>query len=267
MLRSVPVYKLDDEKLSLEKPLNKKPETPTNENNTSQTAWLTQLNRPEIYFTLALLALGLIITTTPLGRWIFAVDSQQFWWFMTRSAGIVAYLLLWLSTVWGLAVPSRLVAPVLEGGYTFDFHQFISLLSIAFVVLHMLILTFDRFLPYSLLQILIPFISPYRPEWVGIGVISFYIMVVVAGTFYIRTRIGMNTFRMIHYFSLLAYFGVTLHGLFSGTDSPLASMQNIYLGSTLVVIVLTIYWLNQKYEQKQAAKRKAIAAARAKTRR
>ena len=251
----------------MEKPLNKKPETPTNENSVSQPAWLSKLNRPEFYLALAVLVIVLIITLTPFGKWMFAVDSQQFWWFVTRSAGIVAYLLLWLSTVWGLAVPSKLVAPVLEGGYTFDFHQFISLLSIAFVLLHILVLTFDRFLPYSLLQILIPFISPYRPEWVGMGVISFYIMVTVAGTFYLRTRIGMENFRLIHYFSLVAYFGVTLHGLFAGTDSPLASMQNIYLGSSLVVIGLTIYWLNQKYEQKQAAKRKAIAAARAKIRR
>ncbi len=247
--------------------MNKKSDTPVTENNLSQPTWISQLNRPEIYLALAVLLIGLVIAFTPLGKWLFGVDSQQLWWFVTRSAGIVAYLLLWLSTVWGLAVPSKVVAPVLEGGYTFDFHQFISLLSIAFVVFHIMALTLDRYLPYSLFQILIPFISPYRPEWVGIGVISFYIMIVVAGTFYLRSRIGMNTFRQIHYFSLAAYLGVTLHGLFSGTDSPLSSMQFIYLGTGLIVLVLTVYWLNQKSKQNQAAKQKAIAAARAKNRR
>ncbi|MEI7847598.1 MAG: hypothetical protein WCK35_17480 [Chloroflexota bacterium] len=247
--------------------MNTKPNTPETENVPPQPTWLAQLNRPEIYLALVVLLIGLGILFTPLGKWMFAVDSQQFWWFITRSAGIVAYLLLWLSVVWGLAVPSKLVAPVLEGVYTFDFHQFISLLSIAFVLLHILVLTLDRYLPYSLFQILIPFISPYRPEWVGLGVISFYIMLIVAGTFYIRARIGMNTFRQIHYFSLAAYLGVTLHGLFSGTDSPLVSMQFIYLGSSFVVIVLTVYWLNQKSKQNQLAKQKALAAARAKNRR
>ncbi len=247
--------------------MDNKPNTPEKENDDSQPDWLTQLNRPEIYLALAGLLIGLIIIFTPLGKWLFAVDSQQIWWFVTRSAGIVAYLLLWLSTVWGLAVPSKVVAPVLEGGYTFDFHQFISLLSIAFVLLHILALTLDRYLPYTLLQILIPFISPYRPEWVGIGVISFYIMLVVAGTFYIRSRIGMNTFRQIHYFSLAAYLGVTLHGLYSGTDSPLVSMQYIYLGTGLIVIILIIYWLNQKSKQNLLAKQKARAAARARNKR
>ena len=247
--------------------MDNKPNTPEKENDDSQPDWLTQLNRPEIYLALAGLLIGLIIIFTPFGKWLFAVDSQQIWWFVTRSAGIVAYLLLWLSTVWGLAVPSKVVAPVLEGGYTFDFHQFISLLSIAFVLLHILALTLDRFLPYTLLQILIPFISPYRPEWVGIGVISFYIMLVVAGTFYIRSRISMNTFRQIHYFSLAGYLGVTLHGLYSGTDSALVSMQYIYLGTGLIVIILTVYWLRQKAKQNQAAKQKAAAAARARNRR
>ena len=54
---------------------------------------------------------------------LFASDSTQIWWFVTRSAGIIAYLLLWFSTVWGLAVPSKLLTPVLEQTFTVDFHE------------------------------------------------------------------------------------------------------------------------------------------------
>jgi predicted ferric reductase len=193
-------------------------------------------------------------------NWLFATDSTQLWWYITRSAGIVAYLLLWLSMVWGLAVPSKIITPVLDQGYTFDFHQFISLLAIGFALLHIIVLTFDRYLPYSTLQILIPFLSPYRPLWVGIGVISFYIIVLVTVTFYLRSRIGMKAFRAIHVFSLLGYLGITLHGLYSGTDSPLLSMQLLYRGTGLVVIFLTIYWLVQKYLHNIELKQKAEAA-------
>ena len=247
--------------------MNNNPKTPLNEGDPAQPSWVEQLNRPEVFLTLGLLLVGLLILFTPAGKWLFGVDSQQLWWYITRSAGIVAYLLLWLSTVWGLAVPSKIVAPVLEGGYTFDFHQFISLLAIAFALLHALVLMLDRYLPYSIFQVLVPFLSPYRPQWVGIGVISLYIMILVAATFYVRARIGMNTFRLIHYTSLLGYLGVTVHGLTSGTDAPLASMQFIYYGSSLVVIGLTVYWLRQKSKQNQLAKQKAAAASRSKTRR
>ena len=189
---------------------------------------------------------------------LFASDSTQIWWFVTRSAGIIAYLLLWFSMVWGLAVPSKLLKPVLDQTFTVDFHEFISLLSIGFTLLHVFVLMIDRFLPYTLLQILIPFLSPYRPFWVGMGVIAFYISLLVTVTFYMRSKIGMQTFRSIHMLSLLGYLGVTLHGLYAGTDSPLVAMQLLYKGTALVVIFLTAYWLGLKYQQNREVKEKAL---------
>jgi predicted ferric reductase len=190
-------------------------------------------------------------------RQLFASDSTQIWWYVTRSAGIIAYLLLWFSTVWGLAVPSRLFNPVLEQTFTVDFHEFISLLSIGFTLLHVFVLTIDRYLPYTPLQILVPFLSPYRPFWVGMGVLAFYITLLVTITFYMRSKIGVKTFRSIHILSLLGYLGGTLHGIYAGTDSPLVSMQLLYKGTALSVVFLTIYWMGLKYVQKQEAKKQA----------
>jgi predicted ferric reductase len=237
---------------------------PDYEHSGKQALWQIFLEGLAIFGILALLVVGLVLIFTPAGswlasslNWLFAADSQQLWWYVTRSSGIIAYLLLWLSMVWGLAVPSKIAASLLDGVYTFDFHQFISLLSIGFALVHILVLTLDRYLPYSTLQILVPFLSPYRPLWVGIGVISFYIIVLVTVTFYLRSRISMSTFRSIHVLSLLGYLGITLHGLYAGTDAPLLSMQLIYRGTGLTVIFLTVYWLVLKYYQRQEDKKKA----------
>ncbi len=185
--------------------------------------------------------------------WLFSLNSVQLWWYVTRSAGIIAYLLLWFSTAWGLAVPSKLLDPLIDRNFTYDFHQFISLLSIGFMVLHILVLTFDRYLPYSTWQVLIPFLSPYRPLWVGIGVISAYLILLVTVTFYLRSRIGMRAFRLIHILSLAGYLGATLHGLFAGTDSALPVMTLLYKGTGLVIVFLTVYWLIMRLGGKQAA--------------
>ena len=174
---------------------------------------------------------------------LFALDSQQAMWYVTRAAGVMAYLLVWLSTVWGLAIPTKLVDRLLHRSFTFDFHQFISLLSLGFLALHIFVLTADRYLPYSLAQILVPFLSPYRPLWVGVGVIAFYLLLLVTGTFYVRQRIGMKAFRAIHYTSLLAYLGATVHGLMAGTDSSLPALLAMYVVSFLVIVFLTTYWL------------------------
>jgi sulfoxide reductase heme-binding subunit YedZ len=174
---------------------------------------------------------------------LYALSTEQAMWYLTRAAGIMAYLLLWLSTVWGLVIPSKLFGEVLSGEFSFDFHKFISLFSLGFLGLHIFVLTADRYLPFTVAQILVPFIAPYRPLWVGIGVIAFYLTLLVTVTFYLRKQIGMKAFRVIHYTSLLAYFAAVLHAVMSGTDSSLPAVSLLYLGTSAVVVFLTVYWL------------------------
>jgi predicted ferric reductase len=218
--------------------------------NRTYPAWQVAVSILVTLFIVGLVLLTAVAAMTPTGqslgnyiRWLFAADSVQIWWYVTRASGIIAYLLLWFSTVLGLAVTSKYLDGMLDRLFTYDFHEFISLLSVAFTLVHVLVLTVDRYLPYSLAQILVPFISPYRPFWVGVGVIAFYIVALVTITFYLRNKIGAKSFRVIHYLSLLGYLGVTLHGYYAGTDTALPSMQILYKVSGLVVLFFTIYWV------------------------
>ncbi len=175
----------------------------------------------------------------------FSLDSAHVFWFITRSAGIMAYLLLWLSTVWGLAVAAKPFDSILPRLFTFDAHEFLSLLALAFTAIHMVVLMFDRYLPFSILQLFVPFTSEYRTVWTAFGIIAFDLAALVTITFYLRQRIGFKTFRVLHYASFASYIGATLHGIFSGTDSTLAATQLMYLETALVVVVLTAYWIWQ----------------------
>ncbi len=186
----------------------------------------------------------------------FATNSVQTMWYITRAAGMTAYLLFWLSTAWGLAVSSKILDNLLHRSFTYEFHQFLSLLAIGFTGLHIVVLMFDRYLPYSLAQVLVPFISPYRPFWVGLGVIGLYLTLLVTITFYMRGRIGMKAFRVIHVFSLLAFLGVLVHSVMSGTDSSLSSVLLLYAGTFLVTIFLMMYWI---YYSVQKNRKKKVA--------
>ncbi len=211
---------------------------------------------PEVYLqrialvlaTILALAIGGLVALVgagPLTRlfsWLFALDSVQAMWYLTRAAGLIAYLLLWLSAVWGLVVASKIFDPVLHRAFTFDIHEFLSLFAIGFTILHVAVLLGDQYLPFSIAQILIPFVSPYRPFWVGLGIIGLYLTLLVTVTFYLRTRIGQKTFRSLHVLSFLAYASVTVHALFAGTDSVLWSAKLVYAGSALVIVFLTVYW-------------------------
>lgn len=182
---------------------------------------------------------------------LFAIDSLQFWWYLTRAAGLMGYFLIWLSTAWGLVVSSKILDPFMERAFTYDFHEHLSWLGLAFISVHVVVLMADKYLPYSIWQVLIPFLSPYRPLWVGIGVIAFYLSLLVTITFYLKTKIGVDAFRKIHYLSLVAYFGATLHGLYAGTDSVLPVANLLYKGTFLVTQFLVVYWVVLLYFRKQ----------------
>jgi predicted ferric reductase len=191
-----------------------------------------------------------VIARLPVGQavtgwisWVFSANNANVTWHITRSAGWVGYILLWFSTVWGLMLPSKLLNRFLSPTFVVDFHEFISLLSIGFILLHIGILLLDQYLPYSLAQILLPFLSPYRPFWVGIGVLGFYLILLVTITFYLRQRIGQKTFRSIHMLSLVGFLGAVLHAIFTGSDTALLAAQIVYFSTTMVVVFLTAYWL------------------------
>ena len=38
--------------------------------------------------------------------WLFSANSVQTMWYITRASGLIAYVLLWFSMVWGLGVAS-----------------------------------------------------------------------------------------------------------------------------------------------------------------
>ncbi len=185
---------------------------------------------------------------------LFSVDSVQAWWYVTRAAGLTSYILLWLSMIWGMAISTKIFSPAVEGTYTYDFHEFLSLLGLGFVLLHVVVLAVDKFLPFSIWQMLIPFVDTYRPLWVGLGIIGFYIFLLVTVTFYMRQSIGPQAFRSIHILSLVGYLGATLHGLFAGTDSALPITRLIYAGTFLIVVFLTVYWLVLRAFSKPAEK-------------
>jgi len=174
---------------------------------------------------------------------LFATNSVHTTWYITRAAGWVAYFLLWFSTVWGLAIPTKFFDRVLSPTFAVDFHEYISLLSIGFILLHVSVLLIDQYLPFTLVQILVPFMSTYRPLWIGLGVIGFYLMLLVTITFYLRKKIGQKRFKSIHTLSLVGYLGVVFHAFFAGSDSSLGVVQIIYFTTFLVVLFLTSYWL------------------------
>jgi predicted ferric reductase len=201
-------------------------------------------------FLLLLLAAasGAIIAILVLPGWLPGLSTSlqgsapKAFWFLSRSSAAVAYALLWLSMCLGLLITNKMARVWPGGPYAFDLHQYASLLGLSFALFHGLILMGDQYIHFTLQRVLVPFSTvEYRPLWVGLGQLAFYLMAVVAMSFYVRRRIGTRTWRLVHYLSFVAYVLALLHGVFSGTDSGAAWARGLYWASGGVFIFLLIY--------------------------
>ncbi len=191
---------------------------------------------------------GLILSVLILPEWLpglmasLSGPEPKVYWYLARSAGIVAYLLLWLSVTMGLMLSSKLARSWPGGATATDLHQFLSLLALGFALFHGLILLGDRYFQFTLGQILVPFATTsYRPLWVGLGQLGFYLALLVTASFYVRRWIRYRVWRVVHYTSFAVYFLATAHGLAAGTDATTPAMIALYSASGLITYFLIIY--------------------------
>jgi predicted ferric reductase len=161
-------------------------------------------------------------------------------WFISRGAGVVGYLLITGSMIYGLMITTRTATGAVPAPVSFGMHEFIAWLGLVFIAVHAVVLLWDGYIKYSLASVLVPFASSYRPVWVGIGQIAFYLSALLAASFYAKKRIGHKTWRLIHYASFATFILATLHGLFSGSDTKALPMQAIYISAVAAVLFLTV---------------------------
>lgn len=122
-----------------------------------------------------------------------------------------------------------LVGRRLQRFQAYDLHRFLSLVTLLFTVFHILIVLPDRFLSFSIWQLLVPFASPYQPTYMTFGSISFYLILIVIGSFYLRRLIGYRVWRTLHYVTFATFLAALVHGIGAGSDTSSVWAQEIYL--------------------------------------
>jgi DMSO/TMAO reductase YedYZ heme-binding membrane subunit len=171
--------------------------------------------------------LGIVVTSsTPL-------------WYATRATGLVALVLLTASMAFGLLSSIRFQRPAWPRFVTLGLHRNLSLLALAFTIAHVLTTVLDSFVSIPLPDAFIPFISGYKPIWLGLGAISFDLMLALTVTSLLRTRMGLRGWRLVHWSAYLCWPVAVLHGLGTGTDSATRWVLALTAACILVVVVLT----------------------------
>jgi DMSO/TMAO reductase YedYZ heme-binding membrane subunit len=144
--------------------------------------------------------------------------TNQTWWYVARSGGIVAWALLAFGVFWGVALSSKFLGKRPKPNWMLDLHRFLGGLSVVFVAVHVLALVGDSYVTITVVQILVPITGSYRPGAVAWGVVGLYLLLAVEITSLLRKRLGKRTWRAVHFLSFPMFVVSTVHLLLIGTD-------------------------------------------------
>lgn len=164
------------------------------------------------------------------------IAGPSAYWYMTRSTGAVALALLTVAVVLGVVDVRRWSTPRWPRFVVDTLHRNASLLALAFVGVHVLTSVLDSFAPISLVDAFIPFAGSYRPFWLGLGAVSFDLMLAVIVTSVLRRQIGHRTWRTVHWLSYASWPVALLHGF--GTGSDVKSSWLLLLSIACLIAVL-----------------------------
>lgn len=147
------------------------------------------------------------------------LTSSPIDWYATRAAGIAAYLLLSAVVVLGVTMAGKVRLKRWPQFAVEDVHRAGGLLVGTFVVIHVLTIAIDAWLPFSLQSLVVPFLSSYRPLWVALGIVAAELLLALAVTNHYRRRlISYRFWRQAHYLNFAVWSLASLHGIGSGTD-------------------------------------------------
>jgi sulfoxide reductase heme-binding subunit YedZ len=158
------------------------------------------------------------------------------YWYLTRSTGTMALILLTLSVVVGVIDVERYSTTRMPRFVIDGMHRTLSLLAVAFLVVHIVTAALDSFASIPLIDAVLPFVGSYRPLWLGLGAASFDLVLAVVITSLARRRLGYRTWRFTHWLAYASWPIALLHGLGTGSDVKSTWMIAISAGSLAAVL-------------------------------
>lgn len=165
--------------------------------------------------------------------------SPQFWWYLARASGIVCFVLLTASLVWGVLLHTRALRDIDRPGWLLDMHTWLSGLAIVTMILHCVALVADNYVHFGWAEILVPDASSWKTGPVTLGVIALWLLVLVQGTTLFRRWLPRKIWKFIHLFSYASWFLVALHSGLAGTDATSRAYQAVALLATIAAVSAT----------------------------
>ncbi len=164
-------------------------------------------------------------------------------WAVARSAGITAFIGFGLSAIAGMISHWKIISPQMRAKWNIT-HQWTGWFAWLMLILHLVALILDQYVHYTLLDILIPFRSTEHWFANGLGSLAMFCFAgIIISSDFIRSKFP-RTWKFIHQSAFPAFLLMLAHALIIGTDRHKWVVVGIYLGISVLFIVLA--WFRQK---------------------
>ncbi|HEV2013178.1 MAG TPA: ferric reductase-like transmembrane domain-containing protein [Candidatus Dormibacteraeota bacterium] len=158
-------------------------------------------------------------------------------WFATRGAGTATLLLLTAVVALGiLTAGSAARSRVWPRFVSAELHRNLSLFAVAFLVAHVATAVADPYAKLGWRDAAIPFVSAYRPFWLGLGVVAGELVLALVVTSALRPLLGFRAWKTVHWLAYASWPVAIFHSLGTGTDAPATWSLAIAGGCTLTVL-------------------------------
>jgi methionine sulfoxide reductase heme-binding subunit len=187
------------------------------------------------------------------------LTSSPIDWYAARAGGVAAYVLLTLNVSIGLLMTGKKTMKHWPRFALEDVHRFTGILTGTFVVLHITTVAIDSYLPFSPLSLAVPFISTYRPIWIGLGIVAAELLLALAITNHYRnTKLSYRTWRRWHYVNFGVWTAATFHSIGSGTDRSTTWLLAIDAVAVGTVCALTTWRILRRSDRTAAVVRGVV---------
>jgi len=192
---------------------------------------------------------------------VAAAANTKVLWYLTRGLGVGALLLLTASIVLGVLTTVGWKSPRWPRFATAGLHRNLTLLAIFVVVLHVLTTVLDGYTPIRLLDAVVPFVSAYRPVWLGLGAVAFDLLLALVATSLLRARIGFRMWRWVHWLAYVSWPVALVHALGTGSDARFAWLQLVGVACVTAVVLSVVARFGVKRDVPLLVRGAGIAAA------
>jgi methionine sulfoxide reductase heme-binding subunit len=160
-------------------------------------------------------------------------------WFINRSTGEVTLVLLSAVVILGVY---RSAYPRTAPALVIALHRNLSLAALVLAVAHAFAAVLDPFAGIRVIDAVVPFLSSYRPLYLGLGTLSGLLFLVAIGSPQITRRLRRGTWLWIHRLGYLSWGAAVVHAIGTGTDTRQVVFLTLDVVSVAAVVGTVGVW-------------------------